>query len=758
MSDTTAVSTVETMEEAAPDNASLVRVWLEALAIADKDEENWRNTAVKTVEIFRAQTSKEQGHEYREENRKFNIFHSNVQTLLPALYNSTPIPDVRRRFADDDPLAKAVSDLIERGLSYSVDSYDFDATLRRSIFDMEVVGRGVTRVRFMPYTSGDEVVHQEVQCEHVVWKHFRRGPGYTWDDVPWIAFELFLTRDQLMELSPEMGNKVNLDVVADHVEKRDGRNIPEILKRARVWEIWDRQTRKVIFIATGYKEGPIRVEDDPLKLQGFWPIPRPLYAIGVSDGLVPVIPYELYRAQAEELEEVSRRILTLTEAVKAKAIYDGRMTEVDRLADEEDAAMVPITNIAVFADGSKLSDHIMFYPIEVITQALEKLYIARDQIKQVIYEITGIADILRGESDANETLGAQQIKQQWGSLRIQQKQAEVQRFARDLFRLKAEIMASHFAWETIAMMTGIDFPGQQDLQQAQMMAQQAQASGQPLPPQLQEMLSKPPREMVEQLLRTDSMRGFRIDVESDSTIRADMTRNQQNMNMFLQGTAQFAAAMGPIIMGFPALGPAVFEVYTAFARNFKLGKQAEDALDGVADKAKEMAANPPPKPEEQAEAKKAEIEEKRLQMDQQANEQKLQFEQQKHEQEMVFKQQEFEASMQMKSQEMAMSAQADGEDRQMRHEYDMAKLKSAEKPPVQFRMDADDSMSGAIAQSLEQNNGAVAEAVQLLADVAKQMAESNERVVQALTAPKRVIRDQNGRLVGAEVVSSRTLN
>ncbi len=96
----------------------------------------------------------------------------------------------------------------------------------------------------------------------------------------------------------------------------------------------------------------------------------------------------------------------------------------------------------MFADGSKLADHIMWYPIDVISAALEKLYLARDQIKNVIYETTGISDILRGLTDPNETLGAQQIKTQWGSLRVQRKQAEVARFARDLFRLKAEIFAT----------------------------------------------------------------------------------------------------------------------------------------------------------------------------------------------------------------------------------------------------------------------------------------------------------------------------
>jgi hypothetical protein len=55
---------------------------------------------------------------------------SNIETLLPAIYNSTPSPDVRRRFGDRDPIAKSVSDIVERAISYSVDAYDFDAMMQ----------------------------------------------------------------------------------------------------------------------------------------------------------------------------------------------------------------------------------------------------------------------------------------------------------------------------------------------------------------------------------------------------------------------------------------------------------------------------------------------------------------------------------------------------------------------------------------------------------------------------------------------------
>jgi hypothetical protein len=505
MTESEGAASRESKEEATKTATELVRTWMDAITLSSDDEQAWRKRAKETVSIYRG--GDKSGSDVARD-RTFNILHSNVETMLPALYNSTPVPDVRRRYQDNDTIGKEVSDMIERALSYSIDSYDFDSTMHHAVQDGELTGRGVTRIRWLPYLSGEgdeeAKVYEEANCEHVQWKKFRRGPGETWADVNWIAFEHALTREQLVKLSPQFGKTLLLDCAVDgYKEKNDGSNTKDIYKRALVWEIWDKDSRKVIFIADSKKDGPIREEDDPLKLTGFFCIPRPLYAIETSESLVPVIPYDIYRDQAEELEKVSARIMALVEALKAKGVYDGRMPEIERLSNADDNTLVAVENAINYSEKG-LEKAISWWPIETIAAVLEKLYVQRDQIKQAIYEITGIADILRGQTDPNETLGAQEIKQQWGSLRVQKKQAEVARYARDLFRLKAEIIATKFDWQTITMMTGINFPTQQQKQMAQMQVQQMQQQaqmqpqqpGQPpqqpqIPPELQTVLEQP---------------------------------------------------------------------------------------------------------------------------------------------------------------------------------------------------------------------------------------------------------------------------
>jgi hypothetical protein len=773
--ETSAVEASRESPDDAKDKAELVTQWLDAIAVASDDEKAWRKRAEDVVKIYRQGSTNRlgNGESIGDNDRTFNILHANVETIVPSIYNSTPSPDVRRRFNDSDPVGKQVADILERALSHSVDSYDFDAAIRATVYDMELPGRGLDRVRYVPYLSPDEksVAYEEVQCEHIPWKHFRHGPARMWGDVPWIAFELFLTRDELVKLSPNLGSKVEMDAAIERADKKDGQNLPDIYKHARVWEIWDKDSKKIIFIATGYKDKPIREEDDPLGLTGFFPVPRPLYAIETSDTLVPVTPYSIYQDQAEELERVSRRIMALVEQVKVRAVYDGTLGgPIATLSEAEDGALIPLENVANYAtSGPKaLENAFAWWPMDGAIIALKQLYEQREQIKAAIYEITGIADIMRGQTDANETLGAQQIKTQWGSLRVQRKQAEVQRYVRDLFRLKAEIIATKFKPETIQMMTGIMFMG------------------------------TPIEQQVIQLLRSDTMRGYRVDVESDSTIRADLTRNQQNMNMFLQGTAQYGAAMGPIVQEMPGAMESVVQIYQAFARNFKLGKQAEDVIEKLGETAKQAAQQPKPNPEMEKAKMQMQLEQAKLQMQQQADQAKLQIEQAKMQLEqakaeqaaqlaqaklqgeMQMKQMELEANIALEREKAHAQMQIDREkasqDMQMRREEmtmnaqsqrESAELDAQVKTQNSTReLDFKDQLSRRemAAQGVKVGDeGDIKAAAEVAAEQANKLTERTlelttkltaalDALAKSNTAPRRAVRGPDGRISHSEMM------
>jgi hypothetical protein len=187
------------------DELGFVRTWLDAIELSECEEKEWRDTAQRACEAYRG------GKDAPSALTTFNLFHSNVETLVPALYNSTPVPDVRRRYNDADPIAKEVCELFERSLAYQTDAYDFDATVLTAVRDMAITSRGVVRVRYEPYFGKDgTVASEQTRCEYVPWKSFRRGPGRTWEEVPWVAFEIYPSYSEVEKLIEDEPKKAEI--------------------------------------------------------------------------------------------------------------------------------------------------------------------------------------------------------------------------------------------------------------------------------------------------------------------------------------------------------------------------------------------------------------------------------------------------------------------------------------------------------------------------------------------------------------------
>lgn len=631
------IGSLETREDAGQGEEGLVKLWLDAIDLSSKEEENWRKAATDVVQIYR--DDKYTGDVRRKE--QFNILYSNIETIVPALYNSTPVPDIRRRFGEVDEAGKLVSQALERAISYEIDTYNFDSVMTSAVQDSELVGRGVTRVRYEPTFSKEPllsdaqepvldkqgqpvlpVVYEEAVCEHVPWANFRHGPARRWELVPWIAFEHCMTREELVKLNPQIGATLTLDIMIEGVEdKGSGLPSPDVFKRARVWEVWDKEKREVLFIAPCYKEAPLKREQDPLNLMGFFPIPMPLYAIKTSDSLVPIEPYRYYRDQAEELDRITRRITSLINVLKWRGFRASDIDEMGRLTSAEDGDLLPITNPMAFAGKNGLESAIWLMPLEKAVQVIQSLYQQREQIIQIIYQITGISDILRGSTNPNETLGAQQLKAQWGSQRLQKSQNEVARYVRDLFRLKAEIIAEKFSPETIVMMTGVQ-----------------------LTPD------------AIKLMQSDLLRQYRVDIETDSTIKADLGRAQENISNFLTGFSNFLSAVGPAVQSGEMPKDVATDLLASFARNFKLGRQAEDALERMGQGTQQNQQQ-----QMQAQQAQANQQAQQEQAAQQAEAIKRQADQENMSMELEFKRQEHA----MKMQEL-----------QLKHQITMAELQA----------------------------------------------------------------------------------
>lgn len=661
MAESAELAQSDDLDKPATDEAKLARKWNAEIAAAEKQHAKWRERAKKVERVYNDERDLTTGRA-----RKFNILWSNVETQRPAVYMQTPKCQAVRRYRDRDPLARFGSMLIERTVQTSCELYDFDHTMDQAVRDRLVAGRGQAWVFYEPTIVGEgqdeTLAYESVVADYIPWQDFLHSVSRTWAEVWWVGRRFYKSRRDLAKwlkqkgLDPRKAATIKLDFAVDGEKSDDG--LKDERDKAIIWEVWDKQGGRVRFIAPGSGENSYLGDFPPKpRFRDFFPCPRPMLATTTSKSLIPTPDYALYQDQAEELNTCQARIAVLQKALKVAGFYNAASKDVPRVLTSEDNAMIPVESWAMFVEGGGSRGAIEWFPVENVAIVLEKLYLIRDQAKQTLYEVSGIGDILRGSTDPNETATAQGIKAKWGSLRVRRIQKDLQRFAADLMRLKAEVIAEAFGFQSILQMAGVDdellqkyvpMPPRQPPQlpagmdPAQMPPQAQQQMQAMAEQQAKAQQAKAIREFlaqVEKLLRDDTARNFRIDVESDSTLEPDAQEEKETAVEFVTAISTFMEKAMPLAMQGPEAAKLVGEMMLFAVRRF----DKVDQLEQVVEQAVEAASKPrPPQPDPEMMKVEAQIKGKQaeLQMKGEAQKQELGMKREMHQLDMAAKVQE----------------------------------------------------------------------------------------------------------------------
>jgi hypothetical protein len=481
--------------------------------------------------------------------------------------------------------------------------------------------------------------------------------------------------------------------------------------RAKICELWDKETLKVYWLCKGMPQ-IIDVRDDPLGLEGFFPCPKPLYATTTSDTLVPVPDFILYQDQAMELDILSDRIDGLVKALRVRGVYDASQPALQRLLTEGDNnALIPVDKWMAFSEKGGLKGSIDLLPLDQIAQTLLNCYQARADIKGQIYEITGISDIIRGQSAASETATAQQIKGQYAGLRLRSMQEDVALFASELIRLKAQVMCAKFQPQTIL----------------------SYAAAQQMAPVDQQMIPQ-----ALQLMQDRPLRNFRVEIAADSLVQIDENQMKQDRLQFIQAFGGFLQQALPVGQASPQLVPVMMELMKFGTQAFKASRPIEGQIDVAMEQIKQ--ASEQPKPNLEAEAASAQ----------------MQAEQQRAQAEMQMEQQRAQLELQLKAQELQQKEQL---------ERFKAELDAATKIMV-ARISANPGMDvpmleqqQAVTERVAQDVGTSVQATmqqlvglyQNLMDTQAQNMAGIRAALAQLAAPKRIVRGPDGRAAGVEI-------
>lgn len=639
------------------DKADIAARWIDELNISEKWQKDWTVRGQRIIrryknEMFRATGASAET--LGAEGRRFAILWSNVQTIGPAIYAKTPTPIVTRRYKDGDPIGKYAAEVMERAIDFSISQYDFDERMQECRDDYLLVGRGQLWVRYVPHkapldqpepedapddvqvtasseneNAADSTLWQEALTDHVAYDDFGMQPCRSWAETDYVWRRVYMTRPMLTARFGPVGKKIPLDYQTQDASNQRPDDRKDV-KKAAIYEIWDKPSGKVFWINKSWPAEPLDQCDDPLGLTNFFPCPRPLMATTPPDDYIPVADYIYYQDQAEELDELTQRIGTLTDALRMVGVYAGEENILlANMFNGTQNTLIPVNSMATLSDKGGLKGIVEWLPIDMVIQTLKGCFETRKQIEDDIYQITGLSDIIRGESNPNETATAQRLKGQWGSLRVRDRQKEISRFARDTLRLKAEIIAKWFSVDTLKAMTDVQLLTNQEkqviqaqqalaqqLQQQQAMAQQAQAQQvpqqpgmppQPMPqaapqqsmlpppdPEKLKLMALPTWEDVEALLKNDALRSFRVDIETDSTIEPDEAVAQKAFTDYVTAFTNLLLVAGQVLPMAPYAAPIFAEIAKESTRVFRVNPQLEDAIEQVFDKIAQMPPTPPP--------------------------------------------------------------------------------------------------------------------------------------------------------------------
>lgn len=595
------------MADDLPQPAAEVGPYLDIVRAYEKASSKWQTQARKIVKRYLDERSDQQANRL-----KYNILWANVETLKPAIYAKTPKPEVERRFLDKDPVGRQASDVLERCLDYYLSATPFGSTMRQARTDYLLVGRGVAWVRYEPKfkplasdlpdndaqvtddTPLEQVAWEEVLSDYVHWRDFGHSVARTWEEVECVWRWVFMTRDQMKRRGFKAWNDVALDYSDKNHKDSDG----ETGKKAAVCELWDKSKRKSVWFTKSHPEF-LDEREDPLQLDRFFPCSQPIYATLANESLIPVPDFVEYQDQAQEIDELTARISALQKAIKAAGVYDSSQASIGRLLSEGVTnTLLPVEGWAALSEKGGLKGTMELLPMKEIAETLIMLYEARDKVKQDLYEITGMSDIIRGATKASETATAQNLKNNYITLRLSEKQREMQRFARNTIEIMGNIICRHFSDATIRQVSGVKLLSAQEKQQLQQLpqlAQQAQKLGAPPPPRppadILELLDEPTWEEVLALLRSEPDRSFRIDIETDSTIEMDAGQDREEAMAFLQAVGGFIKEAQGLP---PTLAPLAGAMLEFGVRKWRVGRSLEGVLNKTVEQLEQAAKNPPP--------------------------------------------------------------------------------------------------------------------------------------------------------------------
>jgi hypothetical protein len=582
-----AVKAAETGEKTLED---VQKFWTKEINAATKMVEKWRKTGDNIVNRYEGLPSAFTDDRLDTQRTTLNMFHSNTATLEAMLYGNTPKIEVSRRYADpNDDVGRVAAEMMERLLNLDISAHPetIDGVFKSVLQDRLLPGLGCARVRYevdiAKTTTPEGVEVEQLNSEDAVIDYWFWGDvlwswARSWAEVRWVAFRNYLTKEEVEARFPDFDTDtlsfVPQVAAASDDNSTGAEDEGSVCEKTEIWEIWNKDKREVVWYSNGASE-VLEVKPDPLKLSEFFPCPPFMLANPTTRKLMPTPDFKLAEDLYNEIDVLTHRIQMLTSAVKAVGVYDASAGDGLKRVFQEgtDNTLIPVDTWAVFAEKGGMQGTVDWLPIQDIVNAMDKLRDLRNEQIQLLQQVTGMADVMRGDlSNQYEGVGQSQMKAKFAAFRVQALQEQFATFASALMQIKAEVISRHFSPETIFKRANIQHT--LDVETA------AQAIE----------LIKQPEDLA-----------LRVVIRPESVAMTDFAALRDERVGFLNALSTFMQSAAPLLESDPTTKPFLLQLLQWTLSGFKGSQEIEGVIDRAIHasmEAEQQRAGQPPEPTE----------------------------------------------------------------------------------------------------------------------------------------------------------------
>lgn len=684
------------------------KYWSDELLRSKEDRSSFVETANKSVKVYKKE------HKMEDCERQISIWWSLVNTLLPAYFSRIPKVDVQMRKKRGSNEQRLAGIAWENSTQYAIEEhFDFESIGYQSVLQFILTGQGVLWARYeakldpkeyeyalikdgesyidgkgKPYEGEDLPYEKEGQyyaketidtksgekaiLDVISYKDFRTSVSRSPEEIAWKARRSYLSRAQANKLFGEETaklfdyNSYPEDKAADKKEKHDFEG------KAEIWEIWCKESNKVYHLHQGGKEKFCEASDVPVNYNTFWPCVE-IYANIEPNSVVAISDFKECEDLILEVERLTTRIHATIQAIRANFIYDSVLGDKVEQLLEGDLKGIPVVNSAANRQRGGLAASIEFLDIAPYIQSLQILIQSRAEALSKLYEATAASDLIRGQTVAVKTATANQLESNYASLRFSVRREQVAKFLTAGIKKIGEIITNKFDKQTIYEMCFGDE-----------LVRELPEPPPPMPIPGQPPMPPPPPidpfikfETLYGILTNDTLRNYKLDIESDSIVELDQQKERQERNDAISSAGSFLQQLEPLIQKAPATAQYAKGMLRFVLRTYKAGKEIEGelmgALDAMIQQLQQANANQQD-PNAAANAAKVQIaqmqnqiDQQKLQLDMTLAQLKMQSENQRLQMEMT----DSQFNRELKSQEIGIK----GQEAQLDYAIELEKLK-----------------------------------------------------------------------------------